>query len=345
MLVLGIETSCDDTAAAVVRYTSGAWQIRSAVRAVQDETHRPYGGVVPELATRDHVNRLPAVVERALAEAGISPQQLDLIAATRGPGLSVALVVGHTFGKCLASVLGKAFLGVNHLRAHIISPYLSARGAELRGRRAVCLLVSGGHTLLALVDEHYNIQQLGATRDDAAGEAFDKAARLLGLPHPGGPHLAVAAESGRPDAFDFPRPMLSEPHLEFSFSGLKTALRVTVEKLRKANPCVSELSLPVADLAASYQQAIVDTLVGKARRALRDTGARVLTLAGGVAANIRLRADLEKMTVEEGAHFLAADPDLCTDNAVMIAATGALLHSVGHTSPMTEEVCPRPGLD
>ncbi len=346
MIVLGIETSCDDTAAAIVQHDSTGLRVLAAARATQDDTHRPYGGIVPELATRDHVNRLPHAVRDCLQHAALRPEQLDLVAATRGPGLSVALLIGHTFGKVLAAALGKPFLGVNHLRGHIISPYLTPQGAACLGQPAVCLLVSGGHTLLARLDAQLRITQIGATRDDAAGEAFDKAARLLGLPHPGGPHLAAAAMQGRPDAFSFPRPMLNEPGLDFSFSGLKTALRVTLERLRSTSSGLSSSAaqLSVADLAASYQQAIVDTLVGKTRHALQITGAAILTLAGGVAANTCLRAALADMCQSLGVQFLPAAPEHCTDNAVMIAATGALLHQVGHTSTLEEQVEPRPGL-
>ena len=325
----------------MVRFDGRRFEVLSAVRASQDTTHRPYGGVVPELATRDHVRLLPAVARRTLEDARLSLPVVDVVAATRGPGLAVALMVGHTFGKCVAAVMDKPFLGVNHLHGHLISPFIFHSADYWDGRDCVCLLVSGGHTMLVFLGKQGIPRVLGTTRDDAAGEAFDKAARLLGLPYPGGPAISRAAQQGDPVRFDFPRPMLSEPGLDFSFSGLKTAVRVQTESLLRQGAQLDDVRL-VSDLAASVQAAIVDTLVEKSRRALVQTGARVLTLAGGVAANASLRAGLERMCEELGAEFLPVRPDLSTDNAVMIAAAAGWQFLRGRRSGLEEEIHPQP---
>jgi N6-L-threonylcarbamoyladenine synthase len=325
-----------------VRFDGQRFEVLSAARSSQDATHRPYGGVVPELATRDHVRLLPGVARRALEDARLSLPVVDVVAATRGPGLAVALMVGHTFAKCLAALLDKPFLGVNHLHGHLISPFIYHDAQHWEGRDCVCLLVSGGHTMLVFLGKQGIPRVLGTTRDDAAGEAFDKAARLLGLPYPGGSAISRAAEQGNSKRFDFPRPMLSEPGLEFSFSGLKTAVRLQIGQLAREGKSIQDAGL-MADLAASVQAAIVETLVEKSRRALEQTGAGVLTLAGGVAANAALRVSLQQMCEKMGAEFLPVHPEHSTDNAVMIAAAAGWQFLRGRRSGLEEEVHPQAG--
>ena len=343
MIVFAFETSCDDTAAAIVQYEGLKFTLLSTVHASQEGTHRPYGGVVPELATRDHVRWLPLVAQHALREANVPSSSIDLIAATKGPGLTVALLVGHTFGKCIAASLGKPFVGVNHLHGHLLSPFLHALDLGYLHRPHVCLLVSGGHTLLLHVQPDGRYRVLGTTRDDAAGEAFDKTARLLGLPYPGGPAISKAAAHGDPNSFRFPRPMINEPGLDFSFSGLKTAVKLQIEELRLQGQLLENASI-VADLAASVQSAIVDTLVEKVRRALLLTNCSLLTLAGGVAANACLRTALERLCMDLRVDFVPVHSDFSADNAVMIAAAAAWLYSHGTHSTLDEEVQPQADL-
>ncbi len=308
MLVLGIESSCDETAAAVVR---GGREVLSSVVAVQDDLHRPYGGVVPEMASRRHLEVCAPVVARALAEAGVGLDDLSGLAVTRGPGLMGSLLVGLNLAKGISLVTGLPLVGVDHLEAHIFSGLLAARPAF----PFVALVVSGGHTNLYLVRDLGRYELLGATRDDAAGEAFDKVAKLYGLGYPGGIVIEKVAAGGDPASIKFPRPMLGDDSLNFSFAGLKTAV---VNFLR-----ADAGATPVADVAASFQAAVVDVLVEKSRQALRLTGCRNLSLGGGVAANSFLRARLKQMAAEEGADLWLTPKDLCTDNAAMVAAVGS----------------------
>jgi N6-L-threonylcarbamoyladenine synthase len=313
-LVLGIESSCDEMAAAVLR--DGREVLASCVRG-QDRTHAPYGGVVPELASRDHLRAVAPVVEAALAEAGVEPAALGAVAATAGPGLVGSLLVGLSYGKGLAFRLGVPFVGVHHLEGHLIS-------AELADERLVPpyvgLVVSGGHTALYRIEsEAFAPVLLGETRDDAVGEAFDKVAKLLGLPYPGGPALSRCAEGGDPGAIDFPRPLAGTPGYDFSYSGLKTAVRLEVE--RRAPLSDRER----ADLAASFEAAATDVLVARARRALRDEGIGRLAVVGGVAANRRLREAMGAAARSDGFLAVFPPPAFCTDNAVMVAAAGARL--------------------
>jgi N6-L-threonylcarbamoyladenine synthase len=312
--VLGIESSCDEMAAAVVRH--GSEIVASTVRG-QDAVHRPYGGVVPELASRDHVRGVSEVVEAALAEAELAPEALSGLAVTAGPGLVGSLLVGLCFGKALAYRLGRPLVGVHHLDGHLAAAELA--DPSLRPPY-VGLVISGGHTALYRIESEAAPRLLGETRDDAVGEAFDKVAALLGLPYPGGPAVSAAAESGRDDAVDFPRPLLGAPGYDFSYSGLKTA--VALEARRRAP--LSDRD--VADLAASFECAAVDVLVARARKALREQGLPKLGVVGGVAANRRLRRVLA-----EAADLTAVfpPPELCTDNAAMIAAAGARLLARG----------------
>lgn len=309
MKVLGIETSCDETAAAVYDGQAG---LLSHCLFSQVKLHAAYGGVVPELASRDHVKKLLPLVEQALAEAKIQPEDLDGVAYTAGPGLVGALLVGASVARSLAFAWEKPAVGVHHLEGHLLAPMLEATPPEFP---FLALLVSGGHTLLAEVRGLGQYVIIGASLDDAAGEAFDKTAKMLGLPYPGGPALAQLADDGQPSDFHFPRPMLDRPGLDFSFSGLKTAVVVAVrgrqldDKMR-------------ADVAYEFQQAVVETLVTKCARAAVQTGLKTLVVAGGVGANRRLRAELQALGKRRGLQVLYPRPEFCTDNAAMIAYAG-----------------------
>ena len=304
MRVLGIETSCDETAAAVV---VDARQVLSSVVSSQVDLHARFGGVVPEIASRAHVELLTPVVAQALVEAGLDDDHVDAVGATVGPGLIGALLVGVSAAKALALVWDVPFVGVNHLEAHLYAALLEEPELELP---VVVLLVSGGHTLLVLMEGHGRYRLLGSTIDDAAGEAFDKVARYLGLGYPGGPEIDREAMEGDPSAIAFPRAMLDEG-LDFSFSGLKTAV---VNHVRR-NPDVA-----TPDVAASFQEAVVDVLVTKARRAAAEHGARGMVLAGGVAANSVLRERLLDACMADGLHPFLPSRSMCTDNAAMVAA-------------------------
>ncbi len=302
--VLGIETSCDETAAAVV---VDAKEVLSSVVSSQVELHARFGGVVPEIASRAHVELLTPVVARALIEAGISDDHVDAVGATVGPGLVGALLVGVSAAKALALVWDVPFVAVNHLEAHMYAAMLEEPDIELP---IVVLLVSGGHTLLVLMEGHGRYRLLGSTIDDAAGEAFDKVARYLGLGYPGGPAIDRIAIDGDPTAIAFPRAILDDGY-DFSFSGVKTAV---VNYVRK-HPDVS-----TPDVAASFQEAVVDVLVQKARRAAQDHGAKGMALAGGVAANSQLRTRLIDACMADGLHPFLPSREMCTDNAAMVAA-------------------------
>ncbi len=311
-LLLAIETSCDDTSVAVLEKGR---TLRSHLIAAQD-VHRLYGGVVPELASRAHLELLPRLVPRALAEARVAPGDLTAIAVTRAPGLVGSLVVGVAFARALGLALGRPVIGVNHIEAHLHAATLEHGPSPLP---AVALVVSGGHTELVEVLGLGRYRWLGSTRDDAAGEAFDKVAKLLGLGFPGGPAIDRLAATGDRAAFDLPRPMLDRPGLDFSFSGLKTAVALVVADMGPP-PWPQQ---KVADLAASFQAAVVDTLVAKALRAVDQVGARALTLGGGVAANRELRERLAAGCAERGIPLRVPSPRLCADNAAMIAQLGA----------------------
>lgn len=316
--VLGIETSCDDTSVAVLE---DARRLRAHVIAAQD-IHRLYGGVVPELASRAHLELLPGLVERTLAEAGTAPRDLTGIAVTRAPGLVGSLVVGVAFAKAYGAALGIPVTGVNHIEAHLHAGTLEHGESPWP---AVALVVSGGHSELVEVRGVGRYRWLGSTRDDAAGEAYDKVAKKLGLGFPGGPVMDRLAAEGDAAAFDFPRPMLDQPGLDFSFSGLKTAV-VQAVRPHGEPPYPEKL---VRDIAASFQAAVVDTLAGKALRAVRETGARALNLGGGVACNRALRARLTSDCEREGVTLRIPSPRLCADNAAMIAQLGAWQFAAG----------------
>ncbi len=309
MKVLGIETSCDETAAAIY---DGAVGLRSHRLFSQVDLHAQYGGVVPELASRDHVRKLLPLIEAALSDAGLKADEIDGIAYTAGPGLVGALLVGASVARSLAFAWDKPALGVHHLEGHLLAPMLEPQAPSFP---FLALLVSGGHTLLAEVRGIGDYEIIGASVDDAAGEAFDKTAKLLGLSYPGGPALAKLADSGRPGRFRFPRPMLDRPGLDFSFSGLKTAVVVALRNLTLDDAMR-------ADVAAEFQCAVVDTLAAKCERALDQTGFDALVVAGGVGANRALRERLAVMGQRRGVRVYYPRPEFCTDNAAMIAYAG-----------------------
>ena len=313
MRILALESSCDESAVAVYDDAAGllAHEIHSQV-----DLHRVYGGVVPELASRDHVQRLLPLTRAALTAARTAPSDLHGVAYTAGPGLIGALLTGAALGRSLAYAWNVPAIGVHHLEGHLLAPLLED---EVPPFPHLALLVSGGHTMLIDVAAPGNYVMLGETRDDAAGEAFDKSAKLLGLPYPGGPELARMAASGNAARFDFPRPMLDRPGLEFSFSGLKTAVSLAV-KDRAANGSLDQTTR--ADIAAGVQQAIVDTLVGKTLRALEQTGYGAIVVAGGVGANRLLRQKLDAAAARQGAKVFYPRIEFCTDNAAMIAVAG-----------------------
>ena len=315
MQVLGIETSCDETGVAI--YDSDQGLLADALHS-QVALHNPYGGVVPELASRDHIRRLLPLVRSVLQRCGTEARALDAIAFTQGPGLAGALLVGTAFGNSLAFALGIPAIGVHHLEGHLLSPLLQS---DPPGFPFVSLLVSGGHTQLMRVCGLGDYELLGETLDDAAGEAFDKTAKLLGLPYPGGPALAALAERGNRDRFAFPRPMLGQlgksGDLDFSFSGLKTAV---VTRLRKE----ADEERVRADIAAAFQEAVVDVLVEKSRAAIERTGLDRLVVAGGVGANARLRALLDGVAARDGFRVYYPPMEFCTDNGAMIALAGTM---------------------
>jgi N6-L-threonylcarbamoyladenine synthase len=308
--ILGIETSCDETAAAVLTYDEGKpLTVLSSVVSSQVDLHARYGGVVPEIASRAHVELLTPVIAQALVEAGVDDEEVDAVAATVGPGLVGSLLVGVSTAKTLALVWNVPFIGVNHLEAHLYASFLEEPELQLP---AVVLLVSGGHTMLVEMKGHGQYRVLGSTIDDAAGEAFDKVARYLGLGYPGGPAIDRLAMEGDPSAIRFPRAMLEQGY-DFSFSGLKTAV---VNYVRK------HADVSTADVCASFQEAVVDVLVAKARRAAAEVGATAMCLGGGVAANSQLRERFLDACVEDGLHGFLPSRAMCTDNAAMVAAAG-----------------------
>ena len=332
MLVLGIETSCDETGVAVYDTARpGADGLRAHAVYSQVALHAEYGGVVPELASRDHVRKLLPLVRQTLDVAGLAVGDLDGVAYTAGPGLVGALLVGAGMARALAWGLGVPAIGVHHMEGHLLAPLLEAPDLA---PPFVALLVSGGHTQLVAVDGIGRYRLLGETLDDAAGEAFDKTAKLMGLPYPGGPQLAALAESGTPGAYRFSRPMTDRPGLDFSFSGLKTQVLLAWRDSDQ-----SEATR--ADIARGFEDAVVDTLAIKCERALDAAGCDTLVIAGGVGANKRLRARLQAMAAARGGRASFPRPALCTDNGAMIAFAGALRLAAGQHDDASVRVVPR----
>ena len=324
MIVLGIESSCDETGLAVYDSERG---LLAHVLHSQVAVHAEYGGVVPELASRDHIRYLLPLTDKVLAMAGLSVNDLDGIAYTAGPGLIGALLSGASVGRSMAWALDIPAVEVHHMEGHLLAPLLEQNAPQFP---FVALLVSGGHTLLAHVTELGRYEIIGQSLDDAAGEAFDKTAKMLGLGYPGGPVLAKMAESGRAGVFEFPRPMTDRPGLDFSFSGLKT---FALNTWQRCQPDIDDEQQLRADIARAFEDAVVDTLLIKCRRALRQTGCGSLVVAGGVGANLRLRDRLGEMSVSEGATVYFPRIEFCTDNGAMIAYVGCLRLLAGERQP------------
>ena len=332
MLILGLETSCDETGVAL--YDTERGLLANALFS-QIDVHAEYGGVVPELASRDHVRKTLPLIEQVLAEAGCGAVDIDGVAYTAGPGLVGALMVGSTLARALAWGWGVPVLGVHHMEGHLLAPMLEDERPDYP---FVALLVSGGHTQLVRVDGIGRYRLLGESLDDAAGEAFDKAAKMLGLPYPGGPHIARLAETGNPARFDFPRPMVNRPGLDFSFSGLKTFTLNTVQACRESGAFSDQ---DKADIARAFEEAVVATLVIKCRRALKQEGLKTLVMAGGVSANLNLRSALARALAKEHARVFYPAPRFCTDNGAMIAYAGAQRLQAGQVDDDNTRVRPR----
>jgi N6-L-threonylcarbamoyladenine synthase len=334
MKVLGIETSCDETGVAV--YDSGKGLLGHAVYS-QVAMHAGYGGVVPELASRDHVRKLAPMVRELLGGLGLAGEEIDGVAYTAGPGLAGALLVGAAFGRSLAWAWGVPALGVHHMEGHLLAPMLED---EVPDFPFVALLVSGGHTQLVRVTGVGDYAVLGESLDDAAGEAFDKTAKLLGLGYPGGPALAALAERGDPGRFRFPRPMTDRPGLDFSFSGLKTFALTRLQQETERTPPARVGQLH-ADIARAFEDAVVDTLAIKCRRAVEQTGSRALVMAGGVSANRTLRTRVDRLMGELGGRAYYPRAELCTDNGAMIAYAGWHRLRAGQRDALAFDIRPR----
>jgi N6-L-threonylcarbamoyladenine synthase len=335
MLLLALESSCDETAVAILSGEPGQpAQILSSEIASQIELHRVYGGVVPELASRNHSLHLRPLVEQAVKNAGVSLREIDAFAATSGPGLASSLLIGATAAKALALSAGKPFLAINHLEGHLLSPFVDQGTIPPH----LALIISGGHTLLLDVEGPGRYRKLGTTRDDAAGEAYDKVAKMIGLPYPGGPEIEKQALTGNPEAYAFPRSMMKEPGYDFSFSGLKTAVLYTLSELNPENGIPSPEQIP--DICASFQAAVIEVLVKKTLKAAREHGRKVIALSGGVSLNKTLRAAFQKACDQQKITLQLAPAGLCTDNAAMIGFAGLLRHFEGHQSPLDADIDP-----
>jgi N6-L-threonylcarbamoyladenine synthase len=334
MRILGIETSCDETAVALVESNPRSTDVIAEAISSQVELHRPYGGVVPEMATREHLRNLPLLVPRVMREARLPLSAIDGIAATSGPGLASSLLIGHCYARALAVALSKPMMGVNHLEGHLYSPFLSnQRPVEFP---FVGLIASGGHTLLVHALSWNRYVKLGSTVDDAAGEAFDKVARLINLPYPGGPEIEKLAKMGNPEAYGLPRSFPERDNLNFSFSGLKTAVRFFYEK----TPHVQADPVWGYDLCASFQKAVVDVLVRKSIQAVSVARASRLVASGGVLCNKSLREELSVACYEAGIELILASPGFCTDNAAMIAGTAAEKMEAGIEPQVNDDINP-----
>jgi N6-L-threonylcarbamoyladenine synthase len=337
MRILALETSCDDTSVAVVESPG---RVQSLCSASQDSFHQPFGGVVPEIASRNHTLKILPLVEEALLKAGLRPANIDGIAVTSRPGLIGALMVGVVTAKSLALAWKKPLLAVNHLVGHLYAPFLQDDHYQPAFREAqapyLALTVSGGHSALYIVEEFGRFHLLGKTLDDAAGEAFDKLAKMVGLGYPGGAHVDRVAQSGRSNAFEFPRPLLNEDNLIFSFSGLKSAAHRLISQMS-----VEELQIAQADLCASYQEAVVECLIGKLMAAQKQTGIRHIVITGGVSANSRLRAKAQEWASRDGLTLAIPPIRFCTDNAAMIGLVGLLQLERGLVAD--QALSPQPG--
>ena len=323
MTVLAIESSCDETAVAILRDDV----LLASEVASQIALHAATGGVVPEVASRSHLRMLRPTLNAALAAAGVGLGEVDAFAATRGPGLATSLMIGMAVAKGLAVGFGKPFLGVNHMEGHLLSPFFGKGGP----RPAIGLIVSGGHTMLVDIAGIADYRLLGQTVDDAAGEAFDKVGKLLGLPYPGGPNVNKLARDGNPKAVDFPRSMMHSDDFAFSFSGLKTSVRYLLPK---------RADFSIADICASFQEAVVDVLVAKSIRAAKSAGRDTIAVSGGVSCNTRLREKLAEACKKAGLQLLLAEPSLCTDNAAMIGYVASLRLAAGESSPLSTDIDP-----
>jgi N6-L-threonylcarbamoyladenine synthase len=325
--ILALETSCDETAAAVLTLDG---VVLSSEVATQIEAHRIYGGVVPEVASRNHILHMRLLVEQAVEKAGVALSDIAAFAATSGPGLVSSLLIGSTFAKALALAEGKPFISVNHLEGHMLSPFMA--GAEIKPH--IGLIVSGGHTMLLHVRGVGDYGLLGRTRDDAAGEAFDKVGKMLGLPYPGGPEIDLRAREGNKNAFEFPRSMMEADNFEFSFSGLKTAVLYHLPRI--------DLTIPstLNDVCASFQEAVIEVLVEKTIRAARKHDEKLIAVSGGVSCNRRLRERFAERCAEEGLALLLAQPGYSTDNAAMIGFAAVQRFRLGFASPLEVDVNP-----
>ena len=331
--ILGIETSCDETAASVV---ADGKIVKSSVVASQVKLHERFGGVVPELASRAHIEKIYPVVTQALEGASMKIEDVDAIAIANQPGLTISLIVGVTAAKTLALATDKPLIAINHIHAHLQAAMLEEESIDLP---AIALVVSGGHTSLFDCESALELELIGSTIDDAAGEAFDKVASILGLPYPGGPSIEKTAKNGNPKAVNFPRSMLKKDSLDFSFSGLKTAVLYHCQgQDMKGESKVSEMSeQEIADIAASFQQAVIDVLVAKTKRGIEKINAKTVLLGGGVAANTALREGLAGMCEAESKKLLVAPRSLCTDNAVMVASLAYHKYKAGIFADLTLE--------
>lgn len=330
-LILAIETSCDETAVAIARVNG---EIIASEISSQIELHQPYGGVVPELASRNHNLQLRPIIEHTLTRAGLTLDAIDAVAATSGPGLASSLLIGNTTAKALALALDRPFYAINHLEGHLLSPFI---GTDDRGVPPnLSLVVSGGHTLVVQVDGPADYTVLGTTRDDAAGEAFDKVGKMIGLSYPGGPVIDRRARRGKADAFEFPRSMIDSGDAHFSFSGLKTAVLYQLRKLPDPLPAPT-----IDDLCASFQEAVVEVLVSKSVAAARRVGLDLVTVSGGVSCNTRLREAMAEACEAAGFDLRFAAPEYSTDNAAMIAWAGALRFAGGvDPTPLEQDIDP-----
>ena len=337
MKVLGIETSCDETGVAI--YDSEVGLLADCLYS-QVEIHAKYGGVIPELASRDHIRKTLPLIEEVIEKAGIDASEIEGVAYTAGPGLVGALLVGAAIGRTLGMAWDVPTIGVHHMEGHLLAPMLEPEPPEFP---FVALLVSGGHTQLVKVGGIGRYELLGESLDDAAGEAFDKVGKMLGLPYPGGPHVAKLAQSGDPARFNFPRPMINRPGLDFSFSGLKTYVRNTITSLRDESGELAEQD--AADIARAFEEAVVNTLSIKCRRALEETGYKKLIIAGGVSANLRLREVLEEAMAKADGRLFYAQLKYCTDNGAMIAYAGCQRLLAGERDDLEIRAQPRWSLE